>query len=176
MTQPPKHDVHKYRDIRLKLSSDNWISWKRDIMATARDRGLYGVILGTDTRPTLRNVTLTTAEGIQLVGTTPLAQAIEEWNDRNNAAYNQLLLTISPEYQSVIDPTDLAGAAWALLRNEFESRDPSRVGIVRMRYEHYHMLDGQSVRSYLTTMREYRNQLHQMGEPIPDSTHTSIIL
>jgi gag-polypeptide of LTR copia-type len=67
-------------------------------------------------------------------------------------------------------------AAWVILKNEFESSDPSRVGIVRLRYEHYHMIEGQSVSSYLTTMREYRNQLYQMGEKVPDSTHASIIL
>jgi hypothetical protein len=142
MAQSPRHDVHKFRDIRPKLSSDNWVSWKRDLLACARDRGLYGVILGTDTLPMVRQVTLTTPEGVQYVGAIPLAQAIEEWHDRNNTTYNQLLLTVSPEFQSAIDATDLAVAAWVILKNEFESSDPSRVGIVRLRYEHYHMVEG----------------------------------
>ena len=176
MSQPPKHDVHKFRDIRPKLSRDNWISWKRDILATARDRGLYGTMLGTDVLPTDRDVTSTTPEGIQHVGSVTLAQAVEEWHDRNNTAYNQLLLTISPEFQTAIDATDQAAAAWIILRSEFESRDPSRVGIVRLRYEHYHMLEGQPVSTYLTTMTEFRNQLYQMGEFIPDSTHAATIL
>ena len=176
MAQPPRHDVHKFRDIRPKLSRDNWVSWKRDILATARDRGLYGTFLGTDVLPTERAVTSTSPEGIQHVGGITLAQAIEEWHDRNNTAYNQILLTISPEFQTAIDTTDSAAAAWVILRNEFESRDPSRVGIVRLRYEHYHMLEGQPVSNYLTTMTEFRNQLYHMGEFIPDSTHASTIL
>ena len=85
-------------------------------------------------------------------------------------------LTISSKYQTAIDTTDLAAAAWAIFKNEFESRDPSKFSIVRMRYEYYHMLAGQSIHSYLTTMREHRNQLYQMGEAIPDSTLAATIL
>ena len=38
------------------------------------------------------------------------------------------------------------------------------------------MLEGQSVNSYLTTMKEFRGQLTRMGDPVPDSTHAATIL
>ena len=38
------------------------------------------------------------------------------------------------------------------------------------------MVEGQSVITYLTTMREFRNQLKRMGEIITDSTHAATIL
>src|SRR3979490_3615176 len=38
------------------------------------------------------------------------------------------------------------------------------------------MIDGQSVITYLTTMKEYRTQLKKMGEIIADSTHAATIL
>ena len=38
------------------------------------------------------------------------------------------------------------------------------------------MLKGQSVITYLTTMRDYKNQLEKMGETIVDSTHAATIL
>ena len=37
------------------------------------------------------------------------------------------------------------------------------------------MIQGQLVVTYLTTMREYRNQLKKMGETIADSTHAATI-
>ena len=40
MAQVLKHDIHKFRDIRLKLGCNNWVSWKRELLAMARDRGL----------------------------------------------------------------------------------------------------------------------------------------
>jgi hypothetical protein len=36
-----QHNVHKFRDIKLKLNDNNWMSWKRELLGTARDRGLY---------------------------------------------------------------------------------------------------------------------------------------
>ena len=38
------------------------------------------------------------------------------------------------------------------------------------------MVKGQSVVTYLTTMREFRNQLKKMGEVIANSTHAATIL
>ena len=46
-----KHGIHKFHDIKLKLRRDNWISWKIELLATARDRGLYTNILNTDKKP-----------------------------------------------------------------------------------------------------------------------------
>ena len=156
MAQPPKHNVHKYRDIRPKLSRDNWVSWKRELLATARDRGLYNIILGTDINP--NNITIGWASigGIDHIGGVSITQLIKEWNDRNNAVYNQILLNIAPDQQTAIDETDLATEAWRILTGKFESHDPSKISIVRTRYENYHMLEGQSVNSYLSTMKEFR--------------------
>jgi gag-polypeptide of LTR copia-type len=176
MAQPPKHDIHKFRDIRPKLGRDNWVSWKRDLLATARDRGLYATIAGSDVKPTEHDTSITIVGGVMHIGSVPLTEKIAEWEDRNNAAYNQILLCISSDQQTAIDETDVASRAWTIWTNRFESKDPSKIAIVRTRYDNYHMLEGQPVNSYLTTMKEFRNQLAKMGEVIPDSTHASIIL
>jgi Reverse transcriptase (RNA-dependent DNA polymerase)/gag-polypeptide of LTR copia-type/Pol polyprotein, beta-barrel domain len=158
------------------LSRDNWVSWKRELLATARDRGLYSVILGTDELPNKKDTNITMISGVQHVGDVPLTQKIEQWHDRNNAAYNQLLLCISSELQTAIDVTDIAAEAWTILVGKFESKDPSKVSIVRTHYDNYHMVDGQPVTTYLTTMKEFRSQLERMGEKIPDSIHAATIL
>ena len=75
-----------------------------------------------------------------------------------------------------IDTTDTASAAWIILTKKFESTDPSKISIVRMKYENYHVVEGQSVITYLMTMKEYKNQLEKLGESITDSTHTATIL
>ena len=101
---------------------------------------------------------------------------IDEWNDKNNSAYNQILLCISPELQIAIDNTNQAKTAWDIIVRKYKSTDPSNISIVCTRYENYHMIKGQSVITYLTTMREYKNQLKKMGEIIADSTHAATIL
>ena len=101
---------------------------------------------------------------------------IDEWNDKNNSAYNQILLCISPELQIAIDNTNQAKTAWDIIVRKYKSTDPSNISIVCTRYENYHMIKGQSVITYLTIMREYKNQLKKMREIIADSTHTATIL
>ena len=172
----PKHNIHKFRDVKPRLGRDNWTSWKCKLLAMARDRGLYGIIPGTDLIPRNTNPAATITDNVTYIGETPLAQLIDEWNDRNNTAYNQILLCISPELQTAINDTNQAKTALDIIIKKFESTNPSKIRIVCTRYENHHMAKGQSVVTYLTTMRELRNQLKRMGEIIPDSTHMVTIL
>ena len=104
----PKHDIHKFCDIKPKLRCDNWISWKRELLATARDRGWYTNILNTDKKPLMTDPRITMTNNIAHINSIPLTQLIDEWTERNDSAYNQLLLCISPELQTTIDATDIA--------------------------------------------------------------------
>ena len=175
-TSPPKHDIHKFRDIKPRLRQDNWTSWKRELLATARDRGLYGIIIGTNIIPRETSPSTITTDNVIYMGTIPLTHLIDEWNDKNNPTYNQILLCISPELQTAIDDTNQAKTAWDIIVIKYESTNPSKISIICTRYENYHMIKGQSVITYLTTMREYKNQLKRMGEIIADSTHAATIL
>ena len=150
--------------------------WKRELLATARDRGLYRIIIGTNLIPRETSPSTSTTDDMVYIGTIPLTHLIDECNDKNNSAYNQILLCISPELQMAINDTNQAKTAWDIIIKKYESTDPSKISIVCTRYENYHMIEGQLVITYLTTMREYRNQLKKMGEVISDSTHAATIL
>ena len=110
-----------------------------------------------------------------MVGNTPLLQ-LQEWSDRNNAVYSQILLCISPELQTSLDHTNQSAEAWSILTRKFQLKDLSRISIIRTRYDNYHMQEGQSVSSYVTTMKEFKIQLEKMGESIADSTHAATLL
>ena len=58
---------------------------------------------------------------------TPTPQLSNEWNNRNNVDYNQILLCISLELQTAIDDMEYAAKAWQILTNKFESLDPSKI-------------------------------------------------
>ena len=51
-----------------------------------------------------------------------------------------------------------------MLTTKFKSTDLSKVNIVRTKYKNYQMSEGQSVISYLTTMKEYQNQLETTAD------------
>ena len=86
---PPKHDIHNFRDIKPRLRWDNWTSWKQELLATARDRRLYGIIIGTDLIPRETSPSASTTDDMVYIRTIPLTHLIKEWNDKNNSAYNQ---------------------------------------------------------------------------------------
>ena len=134
------------------------------------------MILGTDPLPSTANQIITTTNDIPYVGSIPLSQLKDKWYDHNNVAYNQILLCITPELQTVINDTNIASKAWHILVNKYESTDPSKISIVRTKYKNYHMTEGQSIITYITIMKEFRNQLKRMGEVIPDSTHAATLL
>ena len=146
-------------------------------MATARDRGFHRLITTQEPFPTTTNIHTHIVGGIEvsIAGNVHLTQ-LEEELDKNNATYNQILLCISPELQRAIDDTDEAPIAWGILVNKYESRNASKISVIRTRYDNYHMIDGQSVSLYITTMKEMRNQLMKMGETIGDSTHAATLL
>ena len=77
-SSPPKHDIHKFRDIKPRLGQDNWTSWKRKLLATARDRGLYGIITSTDLISKETSPTATVTDDIVYIRTIPLTLLIDE--------------------------------------------------------------------------------------------------
>ena len=87
ITTHPKHDIHKFHDIKLKLGCNNWLSWKRELLATARDRGLYSTILGTDTLPSTANQIITMTNNDPYVSSIPLSQLKDEWYCYDNNIY-----------------------------------------------------------------------------------------
>lgn len=175
---PPLHDIHTFQDMNPKLDSSNWLTWRREFLAIAKKRGLYDIIIGTDILPTATNTAVTSTGGLPHADsdTASLAQRTAEWHDRNLYAYNQILLCVSPQLQSGLDCTDLAATAWTILTDEFESTNPSKRFLMRTKYQKFHMIEGEPVKTYLATMNEYRNQLERMGEVISPTFHAETIL
>ena len=125
-----------------------------------RDRGLYDIIPDTDKLPDATNWTITvTTAGVLMVSSTPLLQLQEEWSNRNNVAYSQILLCISSELQISMDHTDKLAEAWNDLKKKFKLNDPSKISIIRTWYNNYHMQERQSVLSYITAMKEFKIEL-----------------
>jgi hypothetical protein len=104
--------------------------------------GLYRIITGNEVKPTAPAVTQTQVAGAIYPPLTPVQDLLRAWTEQNDTAYNQIILTVSSEIQSLLDDTDEAHVAWIILRNKFESTDPSKISVVRAKYDNYHMVDG----------------------------------
>ena len=134
------------------------------------------MITSADTLPSTSGLNTAVIGKIKVLGAIPITQLDAEWHDQNNTAYNQILLCITPKLQTAINETNRASEAWKILTQKFNSHDPSKISIIHTYYDNHHMVEGQSVASSLTTMKEYRSQLERMGEFIAPSSHSVTIL
>jgi len=113
--------------------------------------------------------------GYTATGKTPGTQAKLKW-DARNTAYNQILLNLLPDVQSLIDSTNLSSKAWEILTFVYESKDPSHIAVLRSHYNNHHMVDGQTIHQYLSALCEMHTQLKGMGDNISDITHSGTII
>lgn len=76
----PKHDIHNFREILPRLGKDNWVSWKRELLATGRDRGFYRLIINMEPLPTAANTRTQIVGGVEVTaaGNIPLTQLQEQ--------------------------------------------------------------------------------------------------
>ena len=121
----------------------------------------------------MTHTTSLSAASITLVGTTPLTQLQDEWDEKNHM---EIVSGLPGGIQMALDMTDQAAEAWKIIIARFEPINPSKVNTFRTRYEGHRMVEGQSVVDYLTTMKGYRTHLQLMEETISLSSHAMIVL
>jgi hypothetical protein len=105
-----------------------------------------------------------------------LLDAIEEWEDKNCLAYNQILLNTSATIQPLLDSTCTASTAWSILLEYFELKNASLTSTVCAQYETHVYTDGSSMLTYIAKLTDLWNQLGLLGEPISDQAHANLLL
>lgn len=178
MSSQTKHETNKFRWLKTELCEDNWISWKRGISAVLKDRQLLGIVLGTEPRPISNNISrpVTRSGSGSPQEEENSEDAIAKWDERNDVAYNQILLNISPQLQSTLDNTENAHEAWKALLDFFESDNASVADTIHAKYETCFYVEGTSMMVYISRLRELRNQLGLLGQPVTDKAHASRML
>ncbi|KAF8573398.1 hypothetical protein K439DRAFT_1625111 [Ramaria rubella] len=173
----PKHDIHKFCDIKPQLKSKNWITWKHNLLTTDHDQGLYCMILGMYLYLVVNATTIQARRQIYTAtNNTPVSKLKAKWDNRNNAAYNQIITCLTPELQCTINHTDKASLARKFLIDRFESHNLKLISVIQAKYENYQMVEGQQINSYIMTLTEYCVQLKEMGQDIEDSYHSSVLV
>jgi hypothetical protein len=176
--ETPKHDIHKFRQLKKELTRDNWVSWKRSILACLRDRGLEHMVLGKDPRPPYSDSgsAAPRTRSHSTPDTDSSERELSDWEERNDAAYNQILLNVSTTIAPLLDATTSAKEAWSILLKRFESNNPQFAAIVRAQYETHMYKEGDPIIDYIARLEEFRTQLACLGQPVNDEAHGSRIL
>jgi hypothetical protein len=149
------------------LDERNWIDWKDILTSTNKERGIWSVTVGTDTRPPTPSNQDPDRDRILV--------KITEWEDRDAAARNQMISNMTPTIRAKCRSADTAAGVWKKLIEEFESTDPERVAILRSKYENT-TCGSRSITAYIDELIELRERLKRVNEDVSDTAFASRLL
>jgi hypothetical protein len=149
-----KHDIHKFRTV-TKLTDENWIEFKFEIIAALAERDLLDVVTGKFAKP--NDVS------------DPKLYAI--WNDKDVSANAQLIQNISKDVQPIVYDCKTSAEVWSALKDEFESKNLDKLANVRLVYDTLAFVEGTPMRDHINKLKILRERLAAMGDEISDLSH-----
>lgn len=93
------------------LGRENYDTWKLQVRALLVKNDAWGYVSGTITKPE---------------PTTDNAEAIAEWNSKDEKAKSDLILSIMPNQLKIIKNCQTSRELWLTLENIFQSKGPAR--------------------------------------------------
>jgi len=149
------------------LNNDNWMPWKRRMMAVLRDLDLDKYIEGDEEVPKPKD------EGQP---TEVEKKELKEWNRGDAKARTRIELAIGDAQMIHISGATTAKEMWNQLRKVKESK--GKLGILATRRQLYRMTaeEGFDMLEHLTRLRKLQDELHMMNNKISDEDFTMIVL
>lgn len=149
------------------LKGDNWLQWKRRILAVLRDRGLLGQIDGTDKYPTPTDSSNPTD---------PEAEKIKTWKARDGQAQTQIELSISDAEMVHILQAQTAKEMWDQLCAVKEPRGALGILSARRRFYRVIMEEGADMIAHIAELRQIQHNIAIMGAKITDKEFLAVMV
>jgi hypothetical protein len=165
MTDNATHSSGPYR-IDL-LSSNNWLPWKRRMIAILRDQKL-GKYLEKDAAPP------TPADPMK--PTSEETRAIEAWKEGDYRAQSRIELSIGDAEMVHIVGAKTASQMWMQLSLVKETRGEMGVLMARRAFYRYEPEEGISIVDHVSRLRGLQEELHLMESLIEDKEFVIILL
>ena len=149
------------------LNEDNYIPWKRRVIAILRDRDLLGHVDGTTTKPEPATAGSPTAAE---------KKAIEDWEKNDGKAQSVIELSLGNEQMTHISQANTAKEMWEQIRTVKEARGD--LGAIAYRRRLYRTVADETtdIPTHIKTLREIQSMLISMGEKIEDKEFITILI
>jgi len=152
---------------RIKLlKADNWMLWKRRMLAVLRDLGLEKYIAKDAKSPTLVDPNQPTKEE---------DEAVDKWKEGDARTRTCIELAIRDSEMVHISGASTAYQMWDQLSMVKESK--GRLGVMAARRVLYQMMakEGFDMVAHISRLRQTQEELHIMGNLISDEDFTMMI-
>ena len=148
-------------DLKIeKLSGDNYPSWKRQMKFLLMEKGLWGFVTGTETRP---------AEEAQ-EGTR------RRFQTNSDRAFALIALCVEKSLQIHIGDTTDPQEAWDILSRQFEFVSTSQIVRLSRKFFSATMQENDDMMEHITLMTTLAQQLRDLGEVITSRKFANTIL
>jgi hypothetical protein len=141
------------------LKSDNWVPWKRRILAVLRDLGLEKYIEGTAMSPIAANQIEPTKEEIE---------AMDKWREGDARTRTRIELAIGDTEMIHISGATTAREMWDQLTMVKESK--GQLGVLATRRSLYRATaeEGFDMVTHVLKLRQLQEELHVFGSLVSD--------
>ena len=139
-----------------KLDGTNYPLWKFKMMAILSSYELWDTATGLDKQP---------EASVDASGNTvpPSPTAVQEWKQRNADALYAIVIKVQDSMLMMVQHVTKALEAWELLRNQYETTNPTRVLNLENQLQSERLAEGEVVNVFLTRIKGLRDQMAVIG-------------
>ncbi|CAN6462901.1 unnamed protein product [Victoria cruziana] len=161
--------------ITNKLTHDNYLIWKRQIVPFIRGRGLYGHLDGRCPAPSPM-LLQETVEGDGKIITYEVSNPeYDKWVEKDQTLIAYITATLSERILQTIPNDTTALDLWVLLASSYAQVLEAR--ILQLKWQFQSLRKGtKSVNDFFTDMRVITDQLAAIGSPVSDKEMVQQVL
>ena len=135
-----------------KLNGRNYPSWKYNVKLMLMERGLWGIVNGSEKAPVIKTEDATKDDSIKLK---------KAWQLRSDKAYSTIALNVEKTLQVHISSTTDAHEAWSTLKIHFEVVSVSQIIRLNRRFYAAIMEENGDLLKLITDMTATAQELRE---------------
>ena len=182
------NDVFRMLAAEDKLDGTNYPLWAYMMRHVLVAKGLWNIVQGVDVRPIVVGNAANAAEICDVedvAGSSTAAATIRappptaeqsRWDGKDAQAHALLALSVKCAIILHIRSCKTSKDAWDVLATLYQARNESRVAYLRKQLESEHMNEGDSMDTFLTKIKDFKEQLISADEVLSDSSLVQTVL
>jgi hypothetical protein len=157
--------------IMVRLTQDNYLYWRAQILPLLRSRHLEGFVDGSHPCPP-RLVSVVTATGARVSAENPAYRA---WVAQDQAILSALQSSLTEGIAGLVVFAATSLDVWATMADSFSAHSSARASSLRQQLQDCKKLDS-SAHVYFNKIKTLADTLSAIGQPLRDSEFTNFVL
>ncbi|KAA8536399.1 hypothetical protein F0562_028877 [Nyssa sinensis] len=169
VTPPSIHSL-----VTIKLSSENYLLWKAQIMPYLRGQRLFGYVDGSCLQPS-QHIPNPEADKSPTAPRLLLNPEFSHWFDQDQIVLSILMSSLSESILAKVIGVTTSREVWCALEKMYSSHSRARLSTTRRQLSTV-TKGGMSISDYFQTVKSLADTLAAIGHPLPDTEIVSYLL